>query len=154
MSASAPWLFVAPESSSASTGLTWLYYKKIRLPVSSVWLTSLSHTWPIVWAWIAGAFILSLFKLPRGCRHPESGQISTAETFKRNSGFLFSFCCCCLITKLCPQLCDPTDYSAPGSPVLHHLPEFVQIHVHWVSVPAPSNSDKMKKCILIKQNEN
>ena len=25
------------------------------------------------------------------------------------------------------------DYSTPGSPVLHCLPDFVQIHVHWVS---------------------
>ena len=34
---------VAPESSSASSGLTWLCYKKIRLPFSSVWLISF-HT--------------------------------------------------------------------------------------------------------------
>ena len=25
------------------------------------------------------------------------------------------------------------DYSKPGFPVLHHLPEFAQTHVHWVS---------------------
>ena len=30
-------------------------------------------------------------------------------------------------------LCDTTDCKIPGSSVLHHLPEFVQIHVHWVS---------------------
>ena len=28
------------------------------------------------------------------------------------------------------QLCDPIDCSMPGSPVLHRLPEFAQIHVH------------------------
>ena len=27
----------------------------------------------------------------------------------------------------CIQLCDPMDCSAPGFPVLHHLPEFAQI---------------------------
>ena len=32
--------------------------------------------------------------------------------------------------KLCPILCNPMDYSTPGSPVLHHLPEFAQTHVH------------------------
>ena len=32
----------------------------------------------------------------------------------------------------CP-LCDPMDCSTPGLPVLHHLPEFAQIHVHRVS---------------------
>ena len=41
--------------------------------------------------------------------------------------------CCCLVTKLCPALCDPMDCSLPGLPVLHYLFEFAQIHVHWVS---------------------
>ena len=27
---------------------------------------------------------------------------------------------------------DPMDCSTPGFPVLHHLPEFAQTHVHWV----------------------
>ena len=30
------------------------------------------------------------------------------------------------------QLCDPTDCNTPGYPVLHHLSEFAQTHVHWV----------------------
>ena len=29
-------------------------------------------------------------------------------------------------------LCDLMDCSTPGFPVLHHLPEFPQTHVHWV----------------------
>ena len=28
------------------------------------------------------------------------------------------------------QLCDPMDWSIPGFPVLHHLPELAQTHVH------------------------
>ena len=40
--------------------------------------------------------------------------------------------CYCLVTQLCPTLCDPMDCSTPGSPVLHYLPEFAQTHVHWV----------------------
>ena len=40
--------------------------------------------------------------------------------------------CCHSVTKLCRALCDPMDCSTPGSPVLHHLPEFAQIYVHWV----------------------
>ena len=31
-------------------------------------------------------------------------------------------CCCRLVAKSCPTLCDPMDCSSPGSPVLHHLP--------------------------------
>ena len=35
-------------------------------------------------------------------------------------------------SKLCPTLCDPMDCSMPGFPVLHHLLELAQTHVHWV----------------------
>ena len=37
--------------------------------------------------------------------------------------------CCCSITQLCLTLSDPMDCSMSGFPVLHHLPEFAQIHV-------------------------
>ena len=39
---------------------------------------------------------------------------------------------CCSIAQSCLTLWDPMDCSMPGFPVLHHLPEFVQTHVHWV----------------------
>ena len=52
-----------------------------------------------------------------------------------------------LVAQLCPTLCDPMDYSTPGLPVHHQLPEFTQTHVHLVgdaiqpshplSVPSP-----------------
>ena len=34
------------------------------------------------------------------------------------------------VTQWCPTLCEPMDCSTPGFPVLHHLPEFAQTHVH------------------------
>ena len=37
------------------------------------------------------------------------------------------------VTQLCPTLCDPMNYSMPGLPVHHQLPEFTQTHVHRVS---------------------
>ena len=37
------------------------------------------------------------------------------------------------VAQACPTLCDPMNFSMPGFPVLHHLPEFAQTHVHWVS---------------------
>ena len=40
---------------------------------------------------------------------------------------------CCSVAQLCLTLCDLMDYSTPGFPVLHHLLEFAQTHVHWVS---------------------
>ena len=38
-----------------------------------------------------------------------------------------------LLLLSCVQLfADPMDCSTPGFPVLHHLPELTQTHVHWV----------------------
>ena len=37
-----------------------------------------------------------------------------------------------LVTQSCPTLCDPMDYSTPGLPVHHQLPEFTQTHFHLV----------------------
>ena len=34
--------------------------------------------------------------------------------------------------KVCPTLCDPMDYSTPGFPAHHQLPELAQTHVHQV----------------------
>ena len=36
------------------------------------------------------------------------------------------------VAQLCPTLCDPMDWSVPGLPVHHQLPEFTHTHVHWV----------------------
>ena len=36
------------------------------------------------------------------------------------------------VTQLCPTLCDPMNWSMPGLPVHHQLPEFTQTHVHRV----------------------
>jgi len=37
------------------------------------------------------------------------------------------------VAKSCLTLCDSMDCSTPCLPVLHRLPGFAQIHVHWVS---------------------
>ena len=53
---------------------------------------------------------------------------------------VFKMCVCiCIyiysfsVTKSCLTLCDPMNCSMLGFPVLHHLLEFAQSHVHWVS---------------------
>ena len=33
---------------------------------------------------------------------------------------------CCSVAQLCTTLCNPMDWSMPGFPVLHHLPELAQ----------------------------
>ena len=40
--------------------------------------------------------------------------------------------CCYSVSKSCPALFHPMDSSTPGSSVLHYLPDFVPVHVHWV----------------------
>ena len=44
-------------------------------------------------------------------------------------------CYCCLVAQQCLTLCDPMDCSKPDFPVLHHLPELAQTHVHWGVMP-------------------
>ena len=36
------------------------------------------------------------------------------------------------VPQSCLTLCNPMNRSTPGLPVHHQLPEFTQIHVHWV----------------------
>ena len=38
--------------------------------------------------------------------------------------------CCCPVAESCLTLHNPVDCSTPGFPVLYHLPEFAQTHVH------------------------
>ena len=40
---------------------------------------------------------------------------------------------CCSVAKLCVDSLNPMDCSMSGFPVFHHLPEFTQTHVCWVS---------------------
>ena len=41
------------------------------------------------------------------------------------------------MAQSCLTLCDPMDCSTPGFPVLHHLLECAQTHVHWVGDAIP-----------------
>ena len=43
-----------------------------------------------------------------------------------------TICCCCLVTKSCPTLCNPMNCNTPGLLVHHQLPEFTQTHFHQV----------------------
>ena len=43
---------------------------------------------------------------------------------------------CCSVTKSCPTLCDPMNCSTSGFPVLLHLLELAQTHVHFLMMPS------------------
>ena len=61
----------------------------------------------------------------------KGGQKSVTE--EKEPGVVTDCHCCYTVTKSCLTLCNPRDCSTPGSLVLHCLPEFAQVHVHWVS---------------------
>ena len=64
--------------------------------------------------------------------HKEVGRLLSGLHRRDAPLFWFSALCCCSVVQSCLTLCEPMDCSTPGLPVLHCLPEFAQIHVHWV----------------------
>ena len=66
----------------------------------------------------------SLIFLPR----ESHGQRSLMTIVHRVAKATLLFSC-----LVCPTVCDPMDFSTPGFPVLHHLLELAQTHVHWIS---------------------
>ena len=53
----------------------------------------------------------------------------------------------------CVWLCDPMDYSTPGFPVLHHLPEFAQTHVHWVNDAIQPSHSQLSPAFSLSQHQ-
>ena len=55
---------------------------------------------------------------------------------------------CCSVAQSCLSVCNPMDFSTPGFPVHHQLPELAQIHVHWVSDAILSSVIPSSSCFL------
>ena len=56
------------------------------------------------------------------------------------------------VAQSCSTLCDPMDCSTPSFPVLHHLLELAQTHVHWISdaiQPSPLSSPSSPASIFL-----
>ena len=64
-------------------------------------------------------------------------QLKWLSRYTQGCYLFIYFCCCCSccysVAQLCPTFYESTDCSTPGFPVLHHLLETAQTHVHWVS---------------------
>ena len=58
--------------------------------------------------------------------------MSLIKSFQRILNSILLDSSCCSVAKSLPTLCKLMDCSTPDFLVLHYLPEFVQIHVHWV----------------------
>ena len=54
------------------------------------------------------------------------------QTFAETFSYIVTYVQFSLVAQLCLTLCDPTDCSMPGFPVLHQLPELTQTHAHQV----------------------
>ena len=62
-----------------------------------------------------------------------SNQLQYSSKSNFNLYIARPFAVCCLVIKSCLTPSDPIECSMPGFSVFHYLPEFAQIHVHWVS---------------------
>ena len=65
--------------------------------------------------------------------HLSSNQPHLSLQWPSVSSEHLSSCHCYSVTQLCLSLPDPMDFSTLLFPVLHHLQELAQTHVHWVS---------------------
>ena len=48
----------------------------------------------------------------------------------------------CLVAQLCPTLCNPMDYSPPGSPINGDFPARI---LEWVAMPSSRGSSQPRK---------
>ena len=68
----------------------------------------------------------------------------------------FPCCCFCSVAQSCPTLCDLMGCSTPGFPVLQHLLDLAQTHVHWVGdaiQPSHSLSSPYPPAFNLPQNQ-
>ena len=67
----------------------------------------------------------------------KSLQVVTAAMKLKDTCFLeeklWQTCSFCSLTQTCLTVWNPMDFSMLGFHVFHHLLEFIQTHVHWIS---------------------
>ena len=63
-------------------------------------------------------------------------QVNSLPFFFLQIAHVGYFTCCCSVAHSCLTLCDPMDCRTLVFPVLHHLLELAQTHVHWVNMPS------------------
>ena len=72
---------------------------------------------------------LRVFMLGASPKHPGKN-ILCSPRFCPLKSFRYFYCWCCSVAQSCLTPCNPMDHSMLGFPVLRHLLESVQIHVH------------------------
>ena len=110
-------------------------------------LSQFKHVWLFVTLWVVAhqaplSMAFSRQEYCSGLSCPPAGGLSDPGTepvslmspaLHADSLPLLLPCCSYSVTQSCLTLCNPTDCSTPGFPVLHHLLELAQTHVYWVS---------------------
>ena len=111
---------------------------KLQLPVWPLSVSALAgpaHRAECLHGRRQGWLCTLLFCLVPGAASSAAALSSGASAWwSHSSGHCWSAdsCCGCSGAQSYLTLCDPVDCSTPGFPVLHHLLEFTQTHVHWV----------------------
>ena len=73
---------------------------------------------------------------------------SCVYIWRKRKYWLENIVCCYSITKSCPTLCNPMDYSTPGSPVLHCLPDSCPLS-WWCYLTISSCATPFFLCLFI-----
>ena len=109
-------------------GLDWAWNWQQICPLSP--RTCSPQVSNLKWSWL-------LLEVPATFAHAcnwKSCQSSPKLKATSSTGWINKWWWCCFsVAVSCLTLCDPMDCSTPGSSVLHHLPEFAQTSIHWVS---------------------
>ena len=109
-------------------------------PTSHEWrlrVEASEHTYELGWREILvdssreRCIILKSFKMPSLLPHGVQMNASLRMHLASNDG-----CGCCLVTKSCPTLFDPMDYSPPGFSV-----HGISRQEYWSGLPFPSPGD-------------
>ena len=100
----------------------YLYYLLARLQYYNIFVFN------------SALYLLKFWKYVLGWFWKRSIYFSYKTSKKKEGGWKkpFKMDSSASVAQLCPTLCDPMDYSTPGFPVHHQLPEFAQTHVHRV----------------------
>ena len=105
--------------------MLWMWWLSARSPTTSKWLDQRLGLYHIRLASSTGlgwSTFPSLNRNPPGF-FPTSLSTLQSSLWAHPSRLSFSLV----------RLCDPMDYSVPGFPVFHHVPEFTHTRVHWVN---------------------
>ena len=85
---------------------------------------------------------------------PDIKTATTAYSWLRCTWYISAYSSTFVVAvQSCQTLCKPMNYSTPGFPVLYHLPELAQTHVHWVndaiepSHPLPPPTVPFSSCL-------